>query len=369
MLRLMVEETRHRWRPVIALLTLAGLASCTTERDGAGNLTGPDDTGGFETRGPGDTGSGSGDGDSGDGDSGADSDGSSGSGSGEETSGGGGLRLDVGEGSGGGIGESGGTIGCENIAALFVVDISGSMKEERDDLAANFPNFVSVLDAYVGDPDSGATGYRLGVTNSSIEDNASGESDLALDGSLYAGGTFVSLFGGCEETFSPAWIDGPGATVSEDFTCLADYPIAEGGLDPGAERPLDAIEYFVDKHAAGGPNDGFYDRANSLLVIVTLTDEDDTRPDSTTTPAETKAKLDAFTGGEDRYVVVTIAGPESGQCNSEFGEATAAPILHEFTNSVDNGLMGDICQGDLSSALADALALIQTSCDELPPVG
>ena len=84
--------------------------------------------------------------------------------------------------------------------------------------------------------------------------------------------------------------------------------------------------------------------------------------------AEAKAMLDTFAGGEDRYVVVTVAGPQSGSCNSAFGDAAAAPILHEFTNSVPNGVMGDICLGDLSQPLEAALSVIQTSCDTFPPV-
>lgn len=277
----------------------------------------------------------------------------------------GGIRLDVGnasDASGGGL-EGGSGAGCESISVLFVVDISGSMKEERSNLAANFPQFVSVLDAYVGDPSNGARSYRLGVTNSSIVNNVSGNSSMGLDGALYGGG--VSL--GCSRSFTPPWIDGPAPTVSDDFTCLANYPVPNGGSDVGAERPLDAIEYFIDKSAPGGVNEGFYEPSNSLFVVVTLTDEDDTQRDTTTTPAQTKAKLDTFARGSDRYVVVTIAGPQGSACTSAFGQATAAPVLHEFTSAVDNGLMGDICEGDLSTPLADALDLIQISCDELPP--
>lgn len=367
-------------KALLAALAALHAGACATDRDGtSGGLTATGPTSG--------SGGGSG-GDSDSEDSGA-SDGSGGSGgsgdpggSGGPSSGGGdgdgdgdgdsggGIRLDVGNATdaGSGVGgEGGGGDGCENISVLFVVDISGSMSEERSNLAANFPDFVSVLDAYVADPGNNARGYRLGVTNSSIVNNASGVSDMGLDGKLYAGGIAIPLFGGCADTFSPPWIDGPGGSVSADFTCLASYPIAGAGSDVGAERPLDAIEYFIDHSTAGGANEGFYDPANSLFVVVNLTDEDDTRPDSTTTPAQTKARLDAFARGPDRYVAVTIAGPQAGGCTSAFGDAIPAPILHEFTNGVDNGLMGDICQGDLSTALSDALELIQISCDELPP--
>lgn len=256
--------------------------------------------------------------------------------------------------------------GCESIDVLFVVDISASMKEEKANLDANFPAFVAVLDAYVADSSNMAAGYRLGVTNSSIVNNLHGQSSMGLDGALFDGD---NLFDDDCELGGELWIDGPGPDVTDDFSCLAPNPKPSCNIctDLGRERPLDAIEMFIAKSAPGGVNEGFYRGDASLLVIVLLTDEDDDPADTTTTPAQTRAALDAFTGGDERYVVVTIAGPQSGSCESKFGSAMPAPTLHAFTGMVTNGLMGDICQGDLAQTLSDALALIQSSCDALPP--
>ena len=44
-------------------------------------------------------------------------------------------------------------------------------------------------------------------------------------------------------------------------------------------------------------------------------------------------------------------------------------LFGEFTDLVPNGYFGDICEGDLSQSLADALALITVSCDNFPPEG
>src|SRR5690606_37315167 len=94
------------------------------------------------------------------------------------------LKLDIGMPD---FGEPVGGGGCTFIDVLFVVDISASMKEEKQNLDANFPAFVAVLDDYVADPHNGASGYRLGVTNSSIVDNADGQSTMGLDGALFDG--------------------------------------------------------------------------------------------------------------------------------------------------------------------------------------
>lgn len=273
------------------------------------------------------------------------------------------VKLDLGEQADFG---SGVDLGCEFIDVLFIVDISASMSEEKANLDANFPSFVSVLDAYIADPNNEAAAYRLGVTNSSIVANKDGKSSMGLDGALFDGD---NLFDDDCDLGGDLWIDGPGANVTSAFSCLAPDPKSGCNFctDLGRERPLDAIEMFIEKSADGGVNSGFYRGDASLLVIVILTDEDDDADNTTTTPEATKKALDKFVGGDERYVVVTIAGPQAAECDSVFGSAAAAPTLHAFTSLVPNGMMGDICQGDLTQALNQALALIQLSCDELPP--
>lgn len=331
-------------------LTLS-LAACTQDSNSVGMFTSD---------------ASSGSGISGSGEAGEDATGDSTGGSGESS----GVKLDIGDSTGGDAtaGDGGSGAGCQSIDVLFIVDISASMGEEKDNLELNFPNFVQVLDDYIADPMSGATSYRIGVTNSSFVQNAEGMSSFGLDGALYDG---EANFGGSCGLGGVPWIDGPAPDVTTKFACIGRQPKSpcSSCTDIGKERPLDAIEGFVDKAAPGGVNDGFFRGENSLLVVVILTDEDDDANNSTTTPAQTKAALDAFASGEDRYVVVTIAGPESTSCDSAFGSADAAPTLHAFTNMVPNGYLGDICLGDLSTSLSEALALIQTSCDTFPPVG
>ena len=307
------------------------------------------------------------DGGDGDGDGDTSEDGP-GDGDGDGDSSGDGVKLDtLPPDTGADDGPMGGE-GCLYIDVLFVVDISASMSEEKDNLNQNFPDFVTVLDDYIANPDNAATSYRLGLTNSSIVSNLEGESTFGLDGALYDGQGGGGFFPNCD-MMGKLWIDGPAPGVADTFSCAAPNPKSDCSncTDIGKERPLDTIEMFVDKSGAGGVNEGFYRGDESLLVIVLLTDEDDDAVNTTTTPAQTKAVLDEFVDGEERYVIVNISGPQAGGCDSNFGSASAAPILHEFTSLVPNGLQGDICQGDLSQDLADALDLIVESCDTLPP--
>jgi hypothetical protein len=248
---------------------------------------------------------------------------------------------------------------------LFIVDISASMMEEQANLEANFPDFVAVLDEYVAADDTFAE-YRLGVTNISVNGTYdSCTTTMGLDGELHDG---VMWSEDCGLGPDP-WIDGPAPDVAEKFSCVAENPIPpSGGVDCGREMPLRVIELFGDKTGDGEPNDGFYRKLEeSLLVIVILTDEDEDEL-SPTDAAATKEYLDVLTGGEDRYVVVVIAGPGPGPCSSEFGSAQEAVELGEFTDLVPNSAFGDICLGDLSPSLEEALSLMTVACEELPPL-
>ena len=304
---------------------------------------------------------------SGSGSDGPDADGTtSGGGASSDESGGGDPVLDVGAPDGPGPkGGTGSDLGCQFIDVLFVVDISASMSQERANLAANFPGFVSVLDDYV--ENNGALGYRVGVTNSSINGNYGGcDTTMGLDGTMVSWGGGVFGMSDCGTGGTP-WLDGPAAGLSENFSCLAENPIPMANTlsDCGAERPLGTIERFIDKAQPGADNDGFYRGEESLLVVINLTDEDEDSMFTDTNPAQTKAALDGFAGGEERYVAVTIAGPQA--CESAFGSASEAAVLQEFTDLVPNGYFGNICDGDLADSLAQALDLIQSSCDTLPP--
>jgi hypothetical protein len=194
-----------------------------------------------------------------------------------------------------------------------------------------------------------------------------------MDGELASTSLPLQGFGAqdCLDAESP-WIDGPAADVVDKFSCIAQRPV-QSGLnnlsDFGHERPLMSIESFLEKSADGGVNHDFHQGVDSMLVVVNLTDEDEDQEFTNTTPAATKAALDAFAGGEERYVAVTIAGPGPGSCDSDFGSAIEASVLAEFTDMVPNGFFGDICDGDLSLSLAEALELITVSCDNFPPEG
>jgi len=277
--------------------------------------------------------------------------------------------------------------GCTKMDILFIIDDSGSMMEEQTNLANNFPQFIQVLEDYKTVANTQLE-YRVGVTTTGIKRNFT---------QIIFGMTIPSITNGpdgelqgltsCNLGQYP-WVDGPGADVATKFSCMA----IVGTSGSGTEMPFGALQLALgEKMETGGPNEGFYRKdEDSLLVVVIITDEDDCSIENGGTmqlslaggadcseekseglyiTEETKAFLDEVAGGEGRYVVVGIAGPGPQSCSSAFGDAIHAKRVKDLIDMCgDYGVFGDICSGDLSTALQEALEVMQVTCDELPPV-
>lgn len=169
-----------------------------------------------------------------------------------------------------------------NLDLLFVVDNSGSMKEEQDGLAANFPKFIQVLDQVQG----GRPDLHLGVVSTDVGAAAgiSGCTGAGDDGHLMQGASTVDsppagsaacagLNAGARFVSDIANTDGTRSTnYSGDlgtlFTCMAKL----GTTGCGLEAPLESMHRALDPSNAF--NTGFI-RQNAFLGIVLITDEDD----------------------------------------------------------------------------------------------
>ncbi|MCP4675016.1 MAG: hypothetical protein GY854_05825 [Deltaproteobacteria bacterium] len=284
-------------------------------------------------------------------------------------------------------------LGCSGMDILFVIDDSGSMMEEQTNLANNFPKFIEVLDQYQTSSGSGIN-YRIGVTTTGVTRSfkqkiigmAMPMTSVGPDGKLLGQNTNPAPNCGLTEP----WLEGPGTNVAQTFSCMAKV----GTSGSGTEMPFAAMEGALGetdpfKSAPGGPNEGFYRKnADSLLVVVMITDEDDCSIDkggtmilslaggadcneNTSTglysAEEMKDFLDVLTGGTGRYVVVGIAGPNA--CSSPFGDALNAKRVQKLVSlCADYGFFGNICAGDLWVSLQDALEVMKTACDDMGPV-
>lgn len=284
--------------------------------------------------------------------------------------------------------------GCDGMDILFVIDDSGSMQEEQDNLSANFPKFISVLDNYKTAGGEGLN-YRVGVTTTSVTRNFQENLIFGLKMPRSTSGPNGRLLGqnsdpepSCD--LGDPWLEGPGADVATTFSCMA----AVGTSGDPTEMPFAALESALGREGKGmsrkgGPNEGFYrSDKNSLLVVVIITDEDDcsianggVMAVSTTggadcnekqskgiyMPEDIKTFLDGLTGGEGRYVLVGIGGPTD--CSSDFGSAIKARRLQNLIELTGKfGFFGDICQGDLWYSLEQALEVMTLTCNDMGPV-
>jgi len=264
--------------------------------------------------------------------------------------------------------------GCEKIDILFVVDNSGSMGQEQTNLAANFPMFLSLID-------QSGLDYRVAITTTGMNytySQATIPGGPVLPISVTGGDNGALLQpAGCGMT--RRWIEKADANAATAFACAANV----GTNGPSDEMPLAAMRAAFDERIADGTNAGFR-RADALLAVVILTDENDCSYEQSVTltlgqslctsmtepPANYVTFLDGFTGDRGRWAAATIAGPGPGACTSSFGDADYAERLQQFvtTAGATTAVMSSICAGDLTLGLMDALALFDTACDNFPPI-
>jgi hypothetical protein len=175
-----------------------------------------------------------------------------------------------------------------NLDLLFVIDNSGSMKEEQAGLAVNFPRLVDVLSRFEG----GLPDLHIGVVSSDLGAGAnnlpgcagSGDAGRLLQGP--PGTTCAGLDAGAKFLADVAGTTGRvrnyTGTMSDLFSCMASI----GTSGCGIESHLEAMRTALDP--ATSANAGFL-RAGAALGIVILGDEDDcsARDTSVFAPADT----------------------------------------------------------------------------------
>jgi hypothetical protein len=301
---------------------------------------------------------------------------------------------------------------------LFVIDNSGSMKEEQASLIANFPRFIDVLEGIEG----GLPDLNIGVVTTDL----GSDNEVCGDGE---GGRLRSSPGTCSGPLGKSYINTVEAnyagTLEEAFSCVAD--VGTGGC--GFEQPLEA-----SRLALSGINPGFL-RDGAILAVVFITDEDDCSisnqamldpagdvgsffgpldsfrcfefgsecdPDTPRAVGETlrdcKPRADspymygvsgfaddllALKSTSNNILVAGIYGPATDAtviwkdeeqqrfdlvpaCESEFGEAQPGFRMGSFLSRFAGSTSQSICQGDLGPALeyiAERLALkLDASC-------
>jgi len=304
--------------------------------------------------------------------------------SGDDTSGGGGgLKFDSGKEDTGGppdpdSGEPEG--GCQKIDFLFVVDNSGSMGDEQQNLANSFPGFINSIQNNVMAKD-----YHLMVI-----DTDAGNAFLQQCFALCAFFPTCEGFAcnnlpkaeGCDAKLGTGLLNDPKdkpcgvagdkrymvdgqPNLSQTFQCLAKV----GTDGDGSERPMEAMVSAVSTlNVPGQCNDGFL-RKDALLVVTYITDEED-EGKSNGAPVGWKAGLVAAKQGAEKNIVVLGLIGDSDQPNPVCTDgAQPSPRLRTFAESFTYGSWGSICSPDYTPFFDAAVSVIDTACSEFEPPG
>jgi hypothetical protein len=287
--------------------------------------------------------------------------------------------------------------GCDKVDFLFVVDNSGSMVDEQQNLINSFPGFISEIQQtlmaqdyqiLVADTDAGGGGGCLQSVCCNVNCNqwcascqaqgctcqCNGQACPAVpneecDETLGAGKTESSAGADCGiEGGSRYMVDGQ-PDLADTFACVA--VVGTGG--DGNERPMEAsIEAVTSLIPQGKCNEGFL-RDDAILVVTVITDEEDLQK-SMGDPASWKQALVAAKNGNEKAVVpLALVGDSDMQqavCPPyDQDGAEGAPRLRQWAESFPYGSWGSVCTPDYTDFFHDAVSVIDTACDDFIPEG
>lgn len=207
------------------------------------------------------------------------------------------------------------------VDVLWVIDDSGSMGDEQDDLANNFNSFISTAVSL-------DTDYHIGVVATDVESEWAGK--------LYH----------CNDSNRFIRDSQPAGQQEAQFRCWVKTADFDRPHSDGQEAPLQAARMALDYPNVDDYNAGFL-RDEATLYVILVTDE----PDQSNGPYE--LYVDFFqnlkgVGNPDLLNISAISGPPPDGC------ATAAENPYDFdaVNAV-GGEFRSICTADWSDLIND----------------
>jgi hypothetical protein len=264
------------------------------------------------------------------------------------------ANLDV---EGGSAGEGGQPETCKLVDVVLSVDNSGSMSEEIEALRG--PVFDSFPQTLL-DVGNGLDDFHLAVIDACNDPPFF--HDWGDDGD-------------CNFPGDVNFMSSTSPTLTDEYSCVTNLTTSgyKGMADNCSgsnddEQPANTAADAVSQPAIDGANSGFL-REDAVLFIVAITDEDE-QPVPAATPDEIAAKIIAAKGTIDNVVFLGIGG--DSDCDGPYGGADEAEVLREVTQifvDADRGLWWDLCQGDLETAFATALTIVDSACIEFNPPG
>ncbi len=229
------------------------------------------------------------------------------------------------------------------VDVLFVVDNSGSMSEEQDNLRDNFGDFITGAQQFQND-------YQLGIVTTDMDNpNQSGR--------LLGDPPILRRAPGVENTFRDRIRVGTNGAGEEHGleaaqAALSDPLAFDTGVacagDGDCVEPDRCVEGFC-----GGPNRGFV-REGGALEVVFVSDEDDFSPGALNFYVDFLKNIKGFRN-ESLFHAHAIVGALDGrarQCESGNGAASAGSRYVEVADRT-NGQVFSICDADFGRPLQE----------------
>ncbi len=313
-------------------------------------------------------------------------------------------KFDVEQGEAGpGNGEGANPAGCEKVDFLFLVDNSGSMEDEQDNLLQSFPGFIATIQDTLMAED-----YQIMAVDTDAS-NAGGTSimcspapqccdsscmfnpaatcngmpctmpDEACDAILGAGRDNDLMGADCGLAGGKRYIVDGQADLPAAFDCIA----RPGTGGDGLERQMQAVTSAIGPlTAAGQCNEGFI-RDDAVLVVTIVTDEEDDPSDGNdadeNSPGNPQDWYDAVVaaknGDPSAVVVLGLVGDTdvpNATCQpiQDVLGAEPAPRLRQFVELFGGrGIWASVCSPDYTPFFQQAVGLIDAACDEFVPPG
>ena len=268
------------------------------------------------------------------------------------------------DGDGGGNGDGDGGLAnssCKKIDLVFSVDPSQSMSEELAAMSSDvFPKFAQALRT-VGD---GLEDYRVAVI-----DGCPDPADFHTRGQSTAD---------CAYQSGQVWIDSNSSALDAEFSCAGDiYAAGDCAENNQDEQPIAAAIASLTPPYSTAQNAGFL-RDDALLVVVTITDEDECSDypgcgDTSDNQAmQLYNSLVATKGDVRKMVYLGIGGGLPNGCAAgTYGQADPAILTNKVSNlfvAQDRGVAWDLCAGNLEDGLSEAIAVIESACQDFPQI-
>ena len=269
--------------------------------------------------------------------------------------------------------------GCAKVDFLFVIDNSASMEPFQTKLSAHYGPFIDTIsstlttnDFHIMVLDSDACGEFEFFTNPGVHpydptiDNQCA-ADFGCEGTVGAGQVRdCGVPGGVR--YLTSQLD--DATLKSSFQCLA--AVGDGGSFH--ELPMMAMTRAL-KEEKDACNAGFL-RDDAILVVFHVSNDlpsgepDDLSQESFGTPQSWyDAVVAAKKGIATNIVAVGLFDHVPTVCPHPSNGSGAAVKFGEFIKLFGNrGILAHICEPDYTPLLEQAVALIDTTCDEyIPP--